>query len=217
MIASARTYLGAAVLLAGFNTVPAWSATVTVLSGGPAGGTAVDLKVSDFERLGNCGGGGSVVNDGCSVVVKSDRLAPHASGRFDPPPQNYWIDSADIDKLKWTVNSSTPFTSLAFALTDAHDQKNSHFSMSFNDDGKWTSIWDIPSRLPNSNLFWLMVDFGKEVTSADLMFSTRLNDGYGISDVTIDSPAPVPVPSAALMLMSGAAFLSFFRRRNKAA
>lgn len=217
MTAIVRKWFCATVLGLASYAAPVWSATVTVLPTGPTGGTTIGASVDDFERLGKCGYGNSVVNDGCSVVSKSDPTAPDAFGRFDPSPAGYWIDSQDTDVLKWTVSSSTAFSTLIFAVTDAYDQKGSHFTMSYKDAGQWKSIWDIPSQLTSGNLFWLMVDFGKQVTSADLRFSTMLNDGYGISGVSIESPAPVPVPPAALMLLTGPLLLSLLRRRRKAA
>lgn len=212
-----KAYLRAAVACL-FMTNPAMSAIVDVLSNSPTAGTVIDLAVADFERLGNCGGGHSVVNDGCSVVMKNDPVAPHAYGRFDPPPQDYWIDSQDIDKLKWTVSHNQAFTSLTFALTDAHDQANSWFDMFLLDGDNWMSIWSLPTQLENGNLQWLRVDFTAPVTAASFMFSTKIGagyDGYGISSLSVEL-APVPVPGAALLLVTGAAALAGLRvRRNR--
>lgn len=198
---------------------PVLAATVSILPGAPSGGKAIELSVSDFHRVGDCGAGGSVVNDGCSVVIKNDPNASHASGRFDPPPADEWIDSQDIDELIWRVSSPTAFSSVSFALTDAHDQFNSHFTMSYMDEGVWEPVWGIPSKLPNGNLFWLNVDFGEAVTTAQFLFSTKVGagyDGYGISRVEL-MPAPVPLPASAALLLAGVGGLAAFKRRRKAA
>lgn len=212
--------IGAAVLAAVSTLAPVWGATLTVLPDAPTEGTIVALSVDDFDRIGNCGGGGSVVNDGCSTIVKNDPLAPHAFGRFDPLGQS-WIDSQDIDLLKWTVTAPVAFTSMTFAMTDAHDQLRSHFAMSFNQGGTWTPLWDIPTQLSNGNLFWLKVDFGEQVTMAEFMFSTKVGDGfdgYGISNLRVtEVPAPIPVPPAALLLASGTVLIGGLRRRKKTA
>lgn len=217
----------AAAFLAVFSGVPAWSATVTELAGPPIGGMSVALQVGDFARAGNCGGGTSVVNDGCSVVMKEDPAAAHAYGRFEPL-HKYWVDSQDIDDLKWTATAPTAFTSLTFALTDAHDQANSHFEMLYSDGSIWKSIWNIPERLANGNLFWLTVEFGKAVTGADFRFTTKTGhgyDGFGISMISVQpapvpvplaQPAPVPVPPSALLMASGAALMAALRRRKTA-
>lgn len=207
-----------AAFFAVFSAVPAFAATVTELAGPSVEGLAISLKTEDFSRVGNCGGGGSVVNDGCSVVMKSDPAATDAYGRYEPSSLA-WVDSQDIEDLKWTATAPVAFTSLTFALTDAYNQARSHFEMFFNDGGIWKQIWDIPTRMANGNIFWLTVDFGKAVTEAEFRFTTKTGngyDGYGISSVSVN-PAPVPVPPAALLLVSGAGLLAGLRRRRKMA
>lgn len=218
---TASPLIGSVLMAAAVIVSPAWGATVTTLPGAPAGGTPIALTVQDFDRIGNCGGGGSVVGNGCSAIVKTDPNAPDAFGRFDPLG-DYWIDSQDINELKWTVRSPTAFTALTFALTDAHDQRNSFFTMSFDDGGSWTSIWDVATQQSNANLYWLSVDFAQSLTEVSFLFSTKVTpgfDGYGISALTV-SPAlaPVPVPAAGLLLVSGAMLMAGLRRRkNRAA
>lgn len=211
------SFIGSALLSASILAAPAWSATVTVLPGAPAGGSPIDLTVGDFERIGNCGGGGSVVGDGCAAIVKTDPAAPDAFGRFDPLG-DYWIDSQDINELKWTVRSPTAFTALSFALTDAHDQLDSFFTMSFDGGGNWTPIWDIAARRDNANLYWLSVDFGQAMTEVAFLFSTKVRpgfDGYGISALSITpAPAPVPLPPAGLLLASGTLLIVRLRKRK---
>jgi hypothetical protein len=115
----------AALLLAG----TAQAATIT--DGTERVGTPVELNPTDFAGSGPCGSGGSVVNGGCSVVLKTDPNAPDAYGRFDPWG-NAWIDSQDLSKVTWTLSPGTAFRSLTFALTDAYDQPFSEeFGTSF--------------------------------------------------------------------------------------
>ncbi len=197
----------AASLVASVPAAPAWGAVVTELAGPPSGGTPISLDAGDFTRLGQCGTGGSVIGDGCSVVDKDNPNLPTAYGRFSPFDLD-WIDSQDIDDLVWTVNSAVPFTSLTFFLVDAHDQASSYFEMIY----EGAKIWEIPLRLPNSNFFWLMVTFDGPVTTADLRFRTRLNDGYGIVAPRVQ---PVPLPPAALLLLTGAALIAGLRRRRR--
>lgn len=207
-----------AAFLAAFSGAPVCAATVTELAAPAADALPVALQVQDFRGIGNCGHGRSVVNDGCSVVTKENPAAADAYGRFDPV-HGAWIDSQDIDDLQWTATAPVAFTALTFALTDAHDQANSHFEMFYKDNGIWKQIWDIPTRRADGNLFWLTVDFGKAVDAAEFRFTTKTGggyDGYGLSMVTVE-PAPVPVPRAAILEISGAAMLAGLRRRRKAA
>jgi hypothetical protein len=197
----------AAALVATVPAAPAWGAVVTVLDNPTIDGTPISLLTANFTRLGQCGTGESVIGDGCSVVDKNNPDAPDAFGRFSPFKLD-WIDSQDIDDLVWTVTSDVPFQSMTFALVDAHDQPNSYFNMIY--DG--TEIWEIPTQLPNRNLFWLMVTFDGPVTTADLRFTTRHNDGYGILAARV---APVPLPPAALLLLTGTALIAGLRRRRR--
>lgn len=200
----------AAALVATVPAAPAWGAVVTELAG-PSGGTPVPMDATNFKRLGLCGDGGSVIGDGCSVLDKDDPDAPDAYGRYNPFNINLdWIDSQDIDLLEWTVSSAVPFTSLAFVLIDAHDQPGSHFKMFYEGD----EIWEIASQLPNRNVFWLLVTFDDPVTTAVFNFSTRLNDGYGIVAPRVQ---PVPLPPAALLLLTGTALIAGLRRRRREA
>ncbi len=216
MLTNEHRWIGAIAVSVAVTVAPAWGATVTLLPNAPTVGKAIDLSVDDFERVGNCGGGRSVVNDGCSVVIKADPAAQDAYGRFSQPPSDYWIDSQDIDELKWTVASANAFTSLTFALTDAYDQANSNFSMSYNQANTWEPLWKITNRQANGNLVWLTINFDEAITTAMFLFSTKVGadyDGFGISNVSI-SPSPVPLPSAALLLLSGVALLGGFCRKK---
>lgn len=205
---------------------PAWAATVTEVSGPAANSVAIGLQVGDFKNVWvdehgqtKCGAGKSVINDGCSVVIKDDPDAKHAYGRRDPLG-NYWIDTQDIAELEWSVTAPTAFTSLTFALTDVYDQPDSFFRLSYLDSGSWTGIWDIAERQENGTLYWLTVNFDQAVTSAKFLFSTKNGnvyddyDGFGISSVSV---APVPLPPAALLLLGGGAMLAGLKRRRKIA
>ena len=82
---------------------------------------------------------------------------------------------------------------------------------------------EIAERQLDANLLWLRVDFDAPVSEAQFKFSTRLNDGYGISSLSAelvpvlsDELAPVPVPGAAIFLITGAAAFAGLRSRRSA-
>jgi hypothetical protein len=178
---------------------PAGATTITV--GGPADpgtSTAIDLDVEQFEGFGECGSGGSVVGNGCSVIEKVDPDLPDAFGRFDPFGQE-WIDSQDLSHVVWSFEYGEAFTSLTFALTDAFDQT---FSQEFGESYFRLEVdgeeWSIPSIEANGTLHWITVLFDAPTTSAQLSFFTRLNDGWGVSSASI---ASVPVPASLSLLL----------------
>jgi hypothetical protein len=196
-------------LLALLLAAPAGAVTITEVSG-PGSGSPMDMDPADFVGSGPCGSGGSVVNDGCSVVLK-DADSPRTSGRFDPFG-GAWIDSQDRPEIAWTVRRDQPFSSVRFALTDAFDQApaprfggESYFSLSAGD-----ATWSIASREPDGTLHWLEVLLDAPATSVELTFRTRLNDGWGVRQANL---APVPLPATGLLLFVGAAALVGLRRR----
>jgi len=186
----------------------------TISEGSPVGGVKIALNVADFTDRGRCGFGSSVVNDGCSVIAKSDPEAPHAYGRFDPlAPPSEWIDSQDLSDVTWTITHDVAFTSLSFALTDAFDQRpaprlglgESFFQLLA--DG---ASWSIDSREANGTLHWLTVGFDQPTTTAELRFLTRLNDGWGVSSASVSE---VPLPAAGWLLLMALGGVAAARRR----
>lgn len=188
----------------------AHAATITEAAG-PAVGTPMALSPSAFTGSGPCGSGLSVIGDGCSVVLKDDPNASHAYGRFAPLGGS-WIDSQDLSHVTWNVASDVAFTSLTFALTDAFDQGTAkafgpgHFNLTV--DG---TMWEIAARQPNANLYWLEVLFGAPTTYAELVFRTRSNDGWGVSQASL---AQVPLPASLALMLGGIAAFAFMRRKG---
>lgn len=183
-------------------------------------GTPIALDVADFVGSGPCGYGGSVINDGCSVVLKSDPDAPDAYGRFDPLGSS-WIDSQDLPEVEWTVSPGETFQSLTFALTDAFDQNpdellgESFFKLTV--DG---AEWSIAQQETNGTLHWITMNFDQPVTSTMVGFSTRLNDGWGIKAALVSPdvvPAPVPLPAAGWLMLCSMCALIALRKRSTAA
>lgn len=196
----------AAALLAG----TANAATITEVPG-PAVGLPVELDPGDFTGRGPCGSGQSVINDGCSVVIK-DETSPRPYGRFDPLGVE-WIDSQDRRRIAWTPALPEPITSLTFALTDAFDQPHdarygggSFFRLRVDD-----ALWEIPAREANGTLHWLTVAFDRPTIDPSLRFITRLNDGWGVSSATA---TPVPIPAALPLLIGGLGLLAWRARRK---
>lgn len=229
MFAKHRHACVAALAAAAF-AVPAAAATITEVDG-PAPGRVVALDPAAFVGSGTCGYGGSVVGTGpgrgCSVVIKNDPTAPDAFGRADPFGGS-WIDSQDLSEVVWSFDPGYAFTALTFALFDAYDQLpsrrwplgESFFRLSVDD-----ATWSIPSREENGTLHWLTVAFDAPVAVADIRFSTRLNDGWGVSlsgATTVPPPPPppppatVPLPATAPLIAAALAGLAALGLRRRA-
>lgn len=203
---SLASFLLASTVLAG----AAQAVTITEVQAGF--GQVLDLDPADFDAAGPCGSGRSVTGDGCSVVRKSDSGAADAYGRTDPRG-GAWIDSQDLAEVTWTVSLQRPVTQLVLALTDAFDQGESErwgasrFALTVGE-----ATWSITERQANSTLHWLVVQFDTPTTSAQLRFSTRLNDGWGLSAASVEALAPVPLPVTGLLLIAGLGGLGLWRR-----
>lgn len=168
----------------------AQSATISASSDRPdnAGWASHALDINAFTPgAGRCGYGSSVTGDGCAPVIKSDPTARHAYGRLNPDGGS-WVDSQDLEVLTWSVERATPMTSFSFALVDAYDQKSSrdgtlgasYFNIALMDGDNLSASWEIPSREQNSTLHWITVTLDRAVDRFDLVFNTRINDGYGV-------------------------------------
>jgi hypothetical protein len=189
---------------------PAGAVSITEV-GGAGGGAPMAADPSAFVGSGACGSGGSVINDGCSVVVKNAE-SPRPAGRFDPFGDSC-IDSQDRAELVWTVRSDTPFQNVRFALTDAFDQPDetrwggaSHFSMTVGD-----AVWTIASQEADGTLHWLDVLLDAPTTEVEIGFHTRLNDGFGVRQARL---APIPLPAGGFLVAVGAGSLMAMRRRR---
>lgn len=159
---------------------PAFGATITADDMPPTMG-GLKLK-SELTRVGGpCGTGRSVTGNGCQTVIKSDPNAPHAFGRSNPKGGS-WADSQDGTKFKWKVSSPKKFDTMSFALTDAFDQKkHKDFGKSYFEMRSKGASWKIDSRQKNGTTNWITVKLRKAVNTLSMTFSTRQNDGFGVS------------------------------------
>ena len=62
----------------------------------------------------------------------------------------------------------------------------------------------------------ILLDSTVESLSVEL-FNDRLNDGFGVDGAMVAHVAPVPVPPAAALLVSGILAFGAFRRRRQGA
>jgi hypothetical protein len=184
----------------------------TISTGGLSSGIGIDLSsharcgnggvlstnVGTFSTGNGPGSGHSTCGNKGQVQVK-DASSASPFGRYNPDGAA-WLDSNDNPTVEWNVNIGQAFNAVSFGLTDANDQKNSFFHLAVNG-----ATWEIATREANGSLHWLTILFDQAVTDAVITFSTALNDGFGIHKATV---APVPLPAAGWMLVSGLAGLA---------
>lgn len=211
------------VLLAGLGAAaPVAAGAVTITDGIPAmpglridlGGStpcgatgALETNLGRFSGSGVAGSGEASCGDTRRVQVKTP-TTPDAFGRFDPNGGG-WVDSNDLERVLWDVETGRPMRSVTFALTDAHDQPDSYFEMQVGD-----ALWSIPSQEANGTLHLIRVLFDGPTDLQRIAFTTQHNDGFGIVGAVVQ---PVPLPPAALLAGSGMLAMAAVRRRRRRA
>jgi hypothetical protein len=193
-----------------FNDYRAWD--------GHSGSTnPQSTKVGSFTSFGAAGSGRSVIGDTSKLQVRSDNSMPW--GRYSTSGAslgNHWLDSNDNLGMKWEVSGLGKFNTLAFFVLDAADV-GGKFSIKVGDT-LYSNLAGADGKLRNGNVQLVKIMLSEAVTKLTVeLMHDRTNDGFGIDGATVARVAPVPVPPAALLLISGAAGLVALRRRRRAA
>jgi hypothetical protein len=178
-------------------------------------------KVGSFTALTDLGRGTgqSVIGGGDGLEVRNDNAM--AWGRYNADGSNgliagNWIDSNDNHGMRWDVETGGKFNALSFFLIDAADV-GGKFSMKVGDT-LYSTLLGGGGKLANGNIQLVTILLDKAVSNLTVeMFHDRTNDGFGIDGATAMRIAPVPVPPAAALILSGLAALGFLRRRRGAA
>jgi hypothetical protein len=215
-----RGQIGAAqAALAAFQSGAAASRTETFEGheawNGSSGSSAVTTNVGGFSTLGGAGHGGSAVNGGTKLHVRSDD--PWVWGRHNTSGvDGNWLDSNDTHGMRWDVGGMGEFNAVAFLLTDVADV-GAKFTIKAGDT-LFSHTIGAAGKLANGSIHLVTILLPKAVSHLAIeLRNDRLNDGFGIDGATVARVAPVPVPPAALLLISGAAGLVALRRRRRAA
>jgi hypothetical protein len=179
-------------------------------------GQSFATSVGDFSTLGGVGTGGTVTgtpgNTGTNLYLRIGNLpAPTVFGRYNTTPGGEkFLDSNDTLGFLWNVSlGNTSFESIAFALTDGADVGA---TVTISTPGA-QSVSFAPSSSNASARRNYVVNFGGAVTSATVSIAaSRLNDGMGVDDVSVQM-TPVPLPATALLVVTGIGALGALRRR----
>jgi hypothetical protein len=185
---------------------------------GPGGGTQ-NLRhtaVGSFTPFGQTGNGDAVVGDGSKLQVRNDNAMRwgryNLGGRGGLEPGN-WLDSNDNQGVKWRIEDVGKFDSIGFFVSDAADV-GGKFTIKVGD----TVYRDIAdgAKLGNGNVHFVRILLSEAVDKLTIKFKHDIaDDGFGIEAAVVGSAAPIPLPPAAALIVTG--LLGFFGLRRRAA
>jgi hypothetical protein len=172
-------------------------------------------QVGSFAAFGEKGSGHSVVGDPSGLQVRADSTMPWGRYTTSSGLGGHWLDSNDNLGMAWTVEGLGKFNTLAFFVLDAADV-GGKFSIKVGDT-LFSDIAGADGKLLNGNIQFVRILLSEAVSSLRVeLMHDRSNDGFGIDGAAV-ALAPIPLPPAALLLMTGVAGLVGLRRRRRAA
>jgi hypothetical protein len=192
-----------------FETLDAWN-------GKTGASNPQHTKVGSFSAQGTTGSGRSSINGGSKLQVRNDNTMRWGRYNTDTPAAdmigNNWLDSNDNQKMKWDVEGTGKFNTIAFFLTDIADV-GGKFSIKVGD----TRFSDLAGgkRLKNGNLHFVLITLEEAVKHISVtLMHDRSNDGFGLGGAVVGNVAPVPLPPAGALLLTGIAAVAGLRRRR---
>ncbi len=176
-----------------------------------------DTSVGSFTTLGGTGSGASHINGGTGLEVRGDNNMNW--GRFNADRLDNdliggkWLDSNDTLGMKWEIGGLGAFNALSFFLIDAADV-GGKFSIKVG-ESLFSQVLGAGGRTANGNIQLVTILLPEAVSNLTVeLFNDRLNDGFGIDGASVSNVAPIPVPPAAALLVTGVLALGAISRRR---
>jgi hypothetical protein len=192
-----------------FDSFAAWN-------GSTGSSDPQNTQVGSFRAGGTTGTGRSVINGGTSTEVRNDNTM--FWGRYDTDeapflPDGHYLDSNDNKRIDWTIEGIGGFNTILFFVIDAADV-GGKFSIKAGET-RFANLAGNDGRLENGNIHLVRISLAETVDQLDLrLMHDRSNDGFAIDNIAVMNVAPVPVPPAAALLLTGTAVLAGLRRRR---
>jgi hypothetical protein len=180
---------------------------------------ALETGVGRFAPTGAAGSGHSVVGSGAGLAVRGDNSMRW--GRYNTDGHRastalggQWLDSNDNLGLTWTVAGLGKFDSLAFFVTDVADVGGT-FSIKVGDT-LFSDLAGASGKLRNGNISLVRIALSEAVDNLTVtLMHDRTNDGFGIDGAAVGRIAPVPLPPAMALLLTGVAGLAGMARLRR--
>jgi hypothetical protein len=178
-----------------------------------------DTKVGSFKAAGKRGSGRSTISTGHKLQVRNDNSMKWGRYNSKTPAKNIvgnnWLDSNDNQRIAWTVKGDGKFNTVGLYLTDIADA-GGKFSIKV---GKtvFSDLAGSTRRLKSGTVHFVLITLDELVDSVRISLGhDRRNDGFGIDGAMVANVAPVPLPPAAALLLTGVVAIGGLRYRRKA-
>ena len=153
------------------------------------------------------------IHDGTGFGILSSTTTNFGGRSNTTPDGDLWLDSFDSTNVILDLILPASATGIGFFMTDLNDQGGDTEVELFDSADASLGSFDLaPGKQSNGSVFYQAIDFmGADVSK--LQFTqANTSDGWGIDDISVT--APIPLPAAGWMLLAGAGVLAGVARRR---